>query len=190
MKYNPEKHHRRSIRLQGYDYSQVGAYFVTICTHQRECLFGAIADGIMELNQFGQMVADEWIRTLDIRPDFEFDEWIVMPNHLHGIVVIKQSAKPTVGAHDVGAHSCAPLPTGMLHRRPRLLSSFVAGFKSATTKRINLVRNTPGIKIWQRNYYDHVIRNESSLEKIREYVQVNPMLWMKDQLHPENPSKW
>ncbi|MDF2387975.1 hypothetical protein JMG10_41450 [Nostoc ellipsosporum NOK] len=104
MKYNPARHHRHSIRLKGYDYFQAGAYFVTICTHQRQCLCGAIADGTMELNEFGKIVADEWMRTLDIRPDFELDEWIVMPNHLHGIVTIKQSVQP-----NVGAYSCTPL---------------------------------------------------------------------------------
>ena len=88
MKYNPEYHHRRSIRLQGYNYSQTGIYFVTICTHKRQCLFGEIRNGKMILNQIGKIVAQEWLKSAEIRQEIELDEWIIMPNHLHGIVGI------------------------------------------------------------------------------------------------------
>lgn len=89
MKYNPDKHHRRSIRLPGYDYSQSGAYFVTICAYQRQCLFGNVVDGRMVLNQYGAIVADEWQKSSVIRQEIELDGWMVMPNHFHGIVIIK-----------------------------------------------------------------------------------------------------
>lgn len=88
MKYNPEAHHRRSIRLKGYDYSQAGAYFITICTQSRECLFGEIMDREMRLNEAGKIVADEWIKSAEIRNEIELDTWVVMPNHFHGIVIV------------------------------------------------------------------------------------------------------
>lgn len=91
MKYNSEIHHRRSIRLKGYDSSRKGAYFVTICDQNRECLFGEIVDGVMRLNHMGKIVADEWVKTAKIRNEIELDEWVVMPNHFHGILVIAHS---------------------------------------------------------------------------------------------------
>ena len=181
--YNPKIHHRRSIRLRGYDYSQAGAYFITICTYQRECLFGEIVNSQMCLNKIGCIVAEEWLRSSEIRPGIELDEWIIMPNHIHAIVVF---------THSVGAHSCAPLPDaplqGMPYRKPRSLSSMIAGFKSAATKRINEIRQTPAIPVWQRNYYEHIIRNEESLHNIRQYITNNPSNWLYDSENPTNAS--
>jgi Transposase and inactivated derivatives len=178
MKYDPEKHHRHSIRLKEYDYTQVGAYFVTICTWGRECLFGEIVDGEMRLNECGHIVTNEWARSCEIRQEIELDEWIIMPNHVHGIVIIT----------NVGAHGRAPLQhdNTVLHRKPRSLSSFIAGFKSSATKRINETRGLPGVPVWQRNYYEHVIRNEESLNEIRQYIAENPMRWAEDEENPEN----
>ena len=181
MQYDPTKHHRRSIRLKGYDYSQPGLYFVTICCDQRQNLFGEIVDGVMYLNQFGGIARDEWLKSSIIRPDIELDEYIVMPNHFHGIVII----------NPVGANRSSPLP--LLTRtsmKPRSLSSIMAGFKSAVTKKINIIRNAPGTPVWQRNYYEHIIRNENALNNIRRYIVNNPVSWHQDQLHPDNPSKW
>ena len=199
MNYNPDKHHRRSIRLKGYDYSLSGAYFITLCTYQRQCLFGQIVEGEMRLNPFGQIVADEWIRSVEIRQEIDFDEWVIMPNHMHGIVVIDANKNPNfnggphgdgnwVGAHGdgnwVGAHGRAPLRSGVAHRKPKSLSSFVAGFKCAATKPINVLWNAAGTPVWQRNYYDRIIPNEISLQHIRNYIQNNPVTWQNDQLHP------
>jgi REP element-mobilizing transposase RayT len=119
MNFNPQKHHRRSIRLKGYDYALPGAYFVTICTYQRQCWFGEILDGRMYLNQIGNVVAQEWVGSSQIRPGMKLDQWVIMPNHLHGLVILTDI---------VGAHSCAPLhksPSNPvpLHRQPRSLSS-------------------------------------------------------------------
>ena len=140
MSYDPENYHRRSIRLQGYDYSQNGAYFVTACTQNRECFFGHIADGKMVLNDAGRMlwaVCDE----LPMRfSDMELDEFIVMPNHIHGIIVLCRRGE-----------SCI---------RPISLSF-------------------PG-KLWQRNYYEHIISNENKLNRIREYIIENPLKWELD----------
>ncbi len=187
VKYDPDKHKRCSIRLKGYDYSAAGMYFITLCTHQRECLFGEIADGVMRLNLLGQIVADEWQRSSEIRQEIEFDAWVIMPNHLHGIVVIETTAELSGG---VGANGRSPLRGVAPSMKPRSLSSLVAGFKSATTKRININRNAPGTPVWQRNYYEHIIRNDLSLQTIQTYIHHNPQSWQTDQLHPNNPSKW
>ncbi|MEM9508615.1 MAG: hypothetical protein AAGA16_13175, partial [Cyanobacteria bacterium P01_E01_bin.35] len=101
MKYDRAKHHRRSIRLRGYDYSQPGYYFVTICCYERQCLFGEIVDGVMQLNQYGEIVKNEWLKSSVIRPDIKLDKYVVMPNHFHGIVII----------NIVGANSRSPLPS-------------------------------------------------------------------------------
>src|SRR3972149_9706 len=125
MRYDPTKHHRRSIRMSGYDYAEEGAYFVTVVTHQRECLFGGIADGEMRIDRYGEVVRDEWLRSVQIRREIDLDVFVVMPNHLHGIVVIR----------DVGAHGRAPLPPAP-PPPPRSLGSVVAGVKSAGPRRI------------------------------------------------------
>jgi len=194
MNYDPEKHHRRSIRLPGYDYASAGMYFITLCCYQRQCLFGNIQDGEMHLNPLGQIVATEWLKTPQIRPNFGLDEWVIMPNHIHGIVTIDLPNPP----HPVGAHSRAPMPRaplpdisrrhGIAHRRPKSLSSFIAGFKSATTRQINSQRNASGTPLWQRDFYEHIIRDETSLRQIQQYIQNNPTSWQNDQLHPANLS--
>lgn len=183
MQFDPQKHHRRSIRLKGYDYAQPGAYFVTLCTYQRQCWFGDIRKGRMCLNHIGCIVAQEWIRSSQIRQEIQLDEWVIMPNHLHGIVLITD----TVGAHGrAPLHAPASNPAP-LHRQPHSLSSFVAGFKSAATKRINIIRQAPGIPIWQRNYHESIVRDEESLHSIRQYIANNPQYWTDD---PENPQHY
>ena len=165
MKYNPEYHHRRSIRLQGYDYSQTGIYFVTICTHKRQCLFGEICNGKMLLNQIGKIVAQEWLKSAEIRQEIALDEWIIMPNHLHGIVVINNK---------LGA-SLAPLRGDKWGKqKPKSLSSFIGGFKSSVTKRINTICEHPNPVIWQRNYYEIIVRDAKQLNQIRQYIINNP----------------
>ncbi|NJM77407.1 MAG: hypothetical protein HC852_18505, partial [Acaryochloridaceae cyanobacterium RU_4_10] len=104
MKYDSSKHHRRTIRLKDHDYSADGMYFVTICAYQRNCLFGEIVDGVMNKNEYGQIVVEEWLKSADIRQEIGFGEWVIMPNHIHGIVIIDQIAP----AHSVGAHGHAP----------------------------------------------------------------------------------
>ena len=175
MKYDPNVHHRRSIRLRGYDYSQAGAYFVTICTQNRECLFGEIVDGEMRLNEAGRTGVNEWLKTAEIRDEIELDEWVVMPNHFHGIVVIangRGTARRAPTVERFGQPVSGSIPT------------IVRSFKSAATKRINELRQTPGAKLWQRNYWEHIIRDESELGHIREYIRNNPAQWELDKLHP------
>ena len=176
MKDVPEKH-RRSIRLEEYDYGQPGAYFVTLCAHQRECLFGEIQEGKVVLSEMGRIVEREWTVSANIRREIDLDTFIIMPNHMHGIVTIRDH-------HPVGATGRSPLHSRQHTLLPKTLGSFIAGFKSSATKRINGLRGTPGRPVWQRNYYEHVIRNEIDLEEIREYIQNNPLKWLEDENHP------
>lgn len=169
---------RRSIRLPGYDYSRAGAYFVTLCTQGRSCLFGNIVDGEVWLNRFGAIVAEEWLRSAEIRDEIELDEWVIMPNHFHGIVVITDK---TGDPRCTGDRPVAP--TGP---RPNSIGALTGGFKSAVTRRINELRNMPGQKVWQRNYWEHIVRNELELARIREYIQNNPAQWELDALNPSN----
>ena len=183
MKYNPEYHHRRSIRLQGYDYSQTGIYFVTICTHQRQCLFGEIRNGKMILNQIGKIVSQEWLKSAEIRQEITLDEWIIMPNHLHGIVAIDkkenyQGADHFKGEDHFKGASLAPLQEDK--RKPKSLSSFIGGFKSSVTKRIKPICDHSNPVIWQRNYYESIVRDENQLNQIREYIINNPQKWDED----------
>ena len=180
MTFDPEKHHRRSIRLRNYDYSQPGAYFVTICTYQKQSWFGEIKNGQIYLNQLGKIVADEWLKTCKIRPNFKLDEWVIMPNHFHGIVIINDYSgdDQSLGARD------APLDLGArdapLQQKPNSLSSCIAGLKSAVTKRINLLRQNTDTPIWQRNYYESILRDEKYLAVVREYIINNPKNWPND----------
>ncbi|MGH2568954.1 MAG: transposase [Bacteroidota bacterium] len=179
MKYNPRLHHRRSIRLKGYDYSSEGGYFVTICTHNRECLFGEVVEEKMRLNEIGQIVKEEWARTSEIRQEVGLDAFVVMPNHLHGVIII--NTDPSKEMHNVGTHGPASL-----RRQPRSLGSIVAGFKSAATKRINAHRNSPRMPVWQNRFYEHIIRDEDDRNRIRHYILENPRRWFYDEENPSN----
>lgn len=137
-----QKFNRRSVRLKEYDYSQAGAYFVTMRADNQKCLFGRIEDGTVCLNEIGAIVHSEWLRSESIRSEIELDAFVVMPNHLHAIALIQKNE--TILQR---AHGRAPL-----HREPRSLSSFVAGFKAAASREINRFLNTPGKRVWQRNY--------------------------------------
>lgn len=180
MKYNPESHHRRSIRLKGYDYSRFGVYFLTICAHGRECLFGEIVNGEMQENNFGRIVTAEWIRSADIRAEIELGEFVVMPNHFHGIAHIVDACK--------GDRPVAPTPNATIVPGPpsKSIGSLLAGFKSAVTTRINIARQTPRHPVWQRNYHEHIIRNDADYDRIAEYIATNPQRWIEDKLHPAN----
>ncbi|MFN3481336.1 MAG: transposase, partial [Thermodesulfovibrionales bacterium] len=176
MKSNPNIHHRRSIRLKDYDYSQAGAYFVTICTYKRQCLFGHIINGKMVLNEYGQCVEYTWKDLINHNFNILLDTFAIMPNHVHGIVILQDIDN---NKHTVGAGS-EPAPT----KKP-LLFEIVRQFKTFSARRINQLRNSSGIPLWQRNYYEHIIRNEDELNKIREYIINNPLKWELDIENPE-----
>ena len=185
MNDGPAVRHRRSIRLQWRDYGQPGAYFVTICTRDRECLFGEIADGRMWLNDMGHAVEAEWLNTAHIRPQVELGAYVVMPNHFHAIVVIVDNGRDVLAGRgildDRGVSEYAPTE----FRSPsQTIGAIVRGFKSAVTKRINAIRGTPGLPVWQRNYYEHVIRNDDELDRIRQYIVDNSVQWAMDRENP------
>jgi REP element-mobilizing transposase RayT len=175
MSFNPDVHHRRSIRLGGYDYSRAGAYFVTICTRNRDCLLGELAGGEMRLNEAGRIVQEEWMKSARLRPRVILDEFVVMPNHLHGIIALGD-----------GRGTLQRAPTTERFGKPTSdsIPTIVRLFKSATTKRINEIRGTPNLPVWQRNYYEHVIRNDEELTRIRKYIQDNPLKWEMDRENP------
>lgn len=191
-----EKFHRHSIRLPGYDYSAAGWYFVTICTQGRECLFGEIDNGKMVLNEFGEIMRGEWLKTSAIRPNVLLDEFVIMPNHLHGIIVIETAAENTMLCRGEALprpqNEALPRPkNGATHRvaptlKPNTVGSILGQFKSITTKQINQIRQTPFNPVWQRSFHDHIIRNEKSYWTIKEYIRNNSINWSSDE---ENPSK-
>jgi putative transposase len=178
MAFDAFKHHRRSIRLKGYDYSQAGAYYVTIVARNHVCLFGQVFNAEMRLNDAGQMIQSQWGALPRRFPNVELDEYVVMPNHMHGIILIGDGADGGVGAiHE------SPL---RIQRRKMLLPKIIGYFKMNTAKHINGMRDTQGAPVWQRNYYEHIVRNEQDLARIREYIVNNPARWEIDQ---ENPTK-
>ena len=179
------KKERRSIRLQDYDYALAGGYFVTIATWQREGLFGTVVDREMRLNVVGEIVKEQWLQTEKIRKEIRLDEFAVMPNHFHGIVFIHEADY----GQQVGATGRSPLQKTHPPRGPaqKSLGALIAGFKSSATKRINALRKSPGVPVWQRNYYDHIIRSEEDLNNIREYILDNPRKWTEDE---DNPANW
>ncbi len=194
MRYDREHRRRRSIRLRGYDYRQPGAYFITICTYDKSCVFGHIVEGQMQLNECGQVVQEQWISTAKVRPNVELGAFVIMPNHLHAILIVgpavgaTRRVAPTNGivGPAVGA-TRRVAPTNPPHGPARgSLGAIIGQFKSMTTKRVNLRRGTPGSILWQRNYYEHVIRSEESLNAIREYICRNPLSWASD---AENPAR-
>lgn len=181
--------HRRSIRYGGYDYSSEGAYFVTLVTHQRESLFGNVIDGVMQLNNLGRIVWEEWFKSAILRPNIEFneDEFVVMPNHIHGIIWITEPGKNlnSVGLDKDTMLDCPgkgtarrALTTGQFGQPiPNSLPTVVGAYKSAVTKRINLLRRTPGKPVWLRNYYEHIIETEREYNNIANYIHDNPVNW-------------
>jgi putative transposase len=157
MQYNSDFYHRQSIRLNGYDYSTSGAYFITICTHDREYLFGDIVNEKIELNIFGEIARSHWQQLSQHHPNIIMDESIVMPNHLHGIIILESS---TVGTKSI--------------------SEIIRGFKTFSAKAINKERGLRGVPVWQRTYYDRIIRNELELDRVRQYIINNPCNWDAD----------
>jgi len=169
-------HHRRSTRLGGYDYSTEGAYFVTITTYRRTFLFGEILEGLPSLNQYGRYVQECWQEMPVHSADVQCDAFIVMPNHIHGIVIFSG-----VGTGKVRARHALPLQRDFGRPPANSLHSVVGSFKSAAARRINILRGTPAAPVWQRNYYERVIRNEGELYAFREYIKANPTNWQSDE---------
>jgi REP element-mobilizing transposase RayT len=174
MKQYLEEDGRRSIRLKDYDYGKAGAYFVTICTQKGKSILGKVAEEEMVLNKYGRVVKQSWNELSSHFLNTEMDLFVVMPNHIHGIIAIYDECRggvpPPMGESAFGG---SPL------QKPKLCQ-VIGYFKYQTTKLINEIRSTPGFRVWQRNYYEHVIRNEDKLNKIRYYIQTNPLKWHLD----------
>lgn len=202
MPYDPDIHHRRSTRLKGYDYAAPAAYFVTLCTHDRACLFGAVCDGVMHLNACGHIIEEEWRRSEDLRAEVVLDAYIVMPNHLHGLVVIvPPDADPTLdytdpcgyrldaaavvqrSRRDMARH--VPTNRAFGHPVAGSLSTILGAFKSAATRRINALRGTPGGKVWQGRFHDRILRDEREWRAARRYIEQNPARWEEDKMYRE-----
>ena len=182
MPFDPEKHRRRSIRLPEHDYTQPGRYFVTICVKDRHCLLGEVRQGRMCLSACGRIAAEEWLRTAEVRDNVHLDAFVVMPNHVHGIIAI-------VGNNDVGATgpvaptTAAPITTDA--ERPcgpesNSLGAIIGQYKSVVSKRIQRLWKSSGQTLWQRNYYEHIVRGRKDLERIRRYIVSNPARWSTD----------
>jgi putative transposase len=218
LKDSSKKHQRKSIRLSEYEYSFPNWYFITICTHERRNLFGNIKNGKMILNELGNVVEEEWMRTKELRKNVDQDYYVIMPNHLHGIIIIEQSIEngrgelnspakdnsgriqyaptnkfksPSKTIDDVGAtrrvaqnkedraiQRIAPTKQTLIQNS---LGSIIGQFKSKVTKRLREISGNSDLKIWQRNYYEHIIRNEIDLQNIRKYITLNPLKWEIDE---------
>ena len=239
--YNPKTHHRKSIRLKEYDYSNGGWYYVTICTNNREHLFGTVVNNKVELNDYGKIVQAEWLKTKEIRKNIDLDDYVIMPNHFHGIIIIKYNENDLKNKsnNNVGAtrwvapneEEVAPNKAVYIdnpkdneqenpekqqlikeketnqqllqenrashrikednrasHRlaptiQPNSLGSIIGQFKSVCTKRIKLMLDYPIKTIWQKNFYEHIIRNEEDLFRIRKYIEQNPVKWQLDEYY-------
>ena len=177
-KFDPHKHKRHSFRVQGYDYTQQGMYFITICTFQRECLLGVVENEKMVANQMGRIVEEEWLNTPILRSNVLLDTFVVMPNHFHGIIAITSTGRGAARRALTAERFGKPVSGS--------LATIIRSFKSATTKRINEIRDTPGQPCWQRNYYEHIIRSEEELTKARTYIIMNPLSWHLDRENPQS----
>jgi putative transposase len=193
MPYDPTRHHRRSIRLKGYDYTQPGAYFVTLVTHERMPLFGEIVNGEMRLNDIGRVSEQCWLDVPFHFPHVALDAFVIMPNHVHGILWIVESPPEILEMPEtVGAKNFSPLPPpsspSSSTKRPRgtskTIGSVVRGFKIGVTKWVR--KNTDIYIVWQQNYHEHIIRHERALNAIRRYILENPLRWHLDR---ENPAR-
>lgn len=209
MTYDPNLHHRRSIRLSKYDYSQSGAYFITVCAQDHICRFGRIIDGVMHLNQAGLMIDQQWHALAQRFPTIQLDAHIVMPNHFHGIIMLTDpthdvECNQTVGVPLVGTPSQYPGGHGVEGRHeacsydndgrksmpnPKTLGNVVGAFKSITIRLyIQGVRSDGWSpfrgRLWRRNYWERIIRDERELQYVRQYIEHNPLRWHFDKLNP------
>jgi len=182
MAHHPQ---RKSPRLRDYDYGQSGAYFVTICTYQREHLFGEIVDQQMRLSAMGSIAYDLWHTIPDHHPQVELDAFVVMPNHIHGIIVV---GTPRAASGDENDGRWADRARQTDRARPvptESLGTIIGAYKSAVTRTINEVMGLTAPIVWQKRYHDHIIRNEQDLNRIRAYIADNPARWMDDTLFTE-----
>ena len=192
MIYNPEIHQRKLICLKGYDYSKNGIYFITICTKNRENIFGEITttkiannpvgahcmcpEPEIILNQYGKIVEEEIIRTTEIRENILINEYVIMPNHIHLLIEIADNKSDEKQGH----MQCAPTVEKFGKSTSNSISTIVKLLKASITKKINILRNTEGLPVWQRNYHENIIRTEATYIKVSDYIRNNPLKWEDD----------
>ena len=197
MSTDQDRHQRRSIRLKDYDYTSPGAYFVTLVTWRRENLFGKVVDGAMQLNTWGFLAENEWRRLGQRFESLIVDEFVVMPNHIHGILMVLENDRSESDA--VGARQKDSSPSGKTSLASPLqnaiqnnakgvsrgsIGAMIGAYKSTTARLINGLRRTSGARVWQRNYYEHIIRNEVEMARIQTYILANPAGWESDDENP------
>ena len=195
MTYDPNKHHRRSIRLKGYDYSQAGLYFITLCVQNRAHLFGEIKNGVMCLNALGSIAYQEWERSLVVRKNISLGAFIVMPNHFHSIVQIEYSMledKSGIGKFQSPSQTVGAIVRGYKGAATKKIKEQLFSSSSSSSSRgelqfaptaaaaaeIDLTKS-----IWQRNYYEHIIRDQRAYDNISNYIDNNPQKWGKDKFY-------
>lgn len=181
MNENKLVHNRHSIRLQGYDYADEGGYYVTIVTHNRLPIFGEVVNGEMVLNEFGKIVQEEWLITKALRKNVEIfdDEYCIMPNHFHGIIWITDNRRDL--ARDIGKDTARRVPTTFGKPVANSLFTIIGAFKGSVTRRINRLREISDPPIWQKRFYDHIIRDENEYDNIVNYIYLNPQNWIIDE---------
>jgi putative transposase len=189
MKQEPERQRRRSTRLPGYDYAQAGGYFVTIVTSDRACLFGETLEGEMRLNEYGRVIQLVWNELPGHYSTVECDAFVVMLNHVHAIIILREDKGVGVSHVGAGLKPARGVAAGPNSARAGLkpaptLPEIIRAFKTFSARRVNGMRNTPGVPLWQRNYYEHIIRSEDELMRIREYIANNPLQWEMDRENP------
>ncbi|MDO9087286.1 MAG: hypothetical protein Q7U53_13850 [Anaerolineaceae bacterium] len=201
MSYNPAIHNRHSLRLSGYDYTQPGAYFLTINAHKMEHLFGRVVDGVVHLSPVGEIAQEQWLKIPDHFANVVLDEFVIMPNHLHGILVITEgegggngkgkafdhreiqnstiisSSSINLNFSKILQSNALPIRAARAGSQPGSIPAIVQNFKSITSRKINRLLETPGSTIWHRNYYEHVIRDEEDYDRIVGYIRENPRRW-------------
>lgn len=175
MASRPRYRRRNSYRLKGYDYSQPGAYFVTANCINKEHLFGTVINHRMILSEFGKIAKDQWILTPTIRPNVELGEFVVMPDHIHGIIIITERFADLNGVRG-NTHPLSSVSSKLISTS-QTLGAIMRGYMGAVTSKINLIRGAPDAKVWQRNFHDHIIRNYSSFKSISKYILRNPLKW-------------
>lgn len=212
MVYNPDIHNRHTIRLQGYDYTQSGAYFITICTDQKECIFGKIDSGAMQLSTLGEIAYYQWLQIPKRFTNIVLDVFVIMPNHMHGIIVITggdddQKNRGEAGDTRYSFQSLIPeSPASPIQRTPTInpgkpkestrpngtipgsIGAIIQNYKSLTTRKINMILRTQNQTIWQRNYYEHIIRDENDYARIVDYIENNPHSWEDDVMYSSDPT--
>ncbi len=186
---------RNSIRLRNFDYTSSGAYFITICSYQREQIFGSIDDQKMQLNELGKIILEEWHRMGQLRENIVLDEFIVMPNHIHAIVCIQPAvgaglASPNLPMANASIQLAAARKELFLSQTKTAdppmnasansLGAIIGGFKSAVSRVARVRFDNPNLVVWQRNYFERVLRNNHELQAVRDYIKVNPSSWLFD----------